>query len=788
MENSNRLNLALQYARLGLKIHPLTWITDDGRCSCGSDHKGDTRKFGKHPLLGAWQDKASTDIETVKRWWTQWPQANVGLLTGQANGFIALDLDSYKAGYEAPQDVPDTVSVSTGSGGQQLYYRYPEGHRIGSRSNVTGKGKVDKGVDIKADGGYVVAVGSATHGGPYEWSSRICPTADKFHEILTPCPHWIIHLFNGQPKQGVPVNSIAGNLSDIDKARDALNRLSPGRADDYDSWLHVGMALHTVGVPLGDWIQWSRQSGKFDQDVCESKWKSFDTNHTRNFGLGSLIMWARQDSGVSTGEMVSTIDSDPFPDLIPLDSISLPEWPADVLPDPLGGYVLEVSHALHVQPGMSALCGLGSIALAAQGDYTVSPFPSWCEPINLYVLNVAPPGTRKSQTHAAMTEPLIEYERGIQAAAKPSVEQSLSKRRVLEKKRAIIEKRLSEGKSSYDELGHINDEIAEFQDIHTPCLMTGNATPEQLANLLSENDGRLGLFSAEPTPFSILAGLYTGGVPHLDVVLQAHMGDPIRIDRVGRPPVAVDKPCLTICLMCQQSVLEELRHKRLMVGSGLMARFLFCYSGYRQDEQDINASIDSETKRQSADMLLRLLHTRPNSPTNLTFSPEARDRFLQFKGKVDSMCRDDNSHGSGMQEWLSKLAGHVARIAALISLIDRKSGGYSTQIDIDIVERAIRIGDFLIPHAQKTLGCLGADPDLRIAERVVRRIKKARLTHFTKRDMFQALKGSSVSSVGFLAKPLQICVDHGIIRYVGGQNQRYEVNPLYQAGELGDAT
>ena len=121
MANENRLDLALQYAGLRLKIHPLTWITDDGHCSCGSDHRGDTRKYGKHPLLKGWQNKASADAERVTEWWTKWPEANVGLLTGDVNGFIALDLDTYKAGYEAPKDILDTVSVSTGSGGQQHY-------------------------------------------------------------------------------------------------------------------------------------------------------------------------------------------------------------------------------------------------------------------------------------------------------------------------------------------------------------------------------------------------------------------------------------------------------------------------------------------------------------------------------------------------------------------------------------------------------------------------------------------------------------------------------------------
>jgi hypothetical protein len=48
-----------------------------------------------------------------------------------------------------------------------------------------------------------------------------------------------------------------------------------GRADDYDDWLAVGMALHSVGddALLDDWEQWSAQSGKHKPSDCQRKWK-----------------------------------------------------------------------------------------------------------------------------------------------------------------------------------------------------------------------------------------------------------------------------------------------------------------------------------------------------------------------------------------------------------------------------------------------------------------------------------------------------------------------------------
>src|SRR5437879_3955056 len=50
----------------------------------------------KTPLLESWiefQERAPTETQ-VKAWFTRWPDANVALLTGQASGIVALDIDS----------------------------------------------------------------------------------------------------------------------------------------------------------------------------------------------------------------------------------------------------------------------------------------------------------------------------------------------------------------------------------------------------------------------------------------------------------------------------------------------------------------------------------------------------------------------------------------------------------------------------------------------------------------------------------------------------------------------
>jgi hypothetical protein len=73
-----------------------------------------------------------------------------------------------------------------------------------------------------------------------------------------------------------------------------LSALSPCRADDYDNWLAVGMALHSVSDSLlADWDNWSRQSSKYQAGECEKKWKSFKSSG--KVSIGSLAHMAKQD-------------------------------------------------------------------------------------------------------------------------------------------------------------------------------------------------------------------------------------------------------------------------------------------------------------------------------------------------------------------------------------------------------------------------------------------------------------------------------------------------------------
>ena len=128
---------------------------------------------GKRPLV-SWTEYQSRRPmeEEIRQWWQQYPNANIGVVTGKISRIVVIDLDPDKGGNESRAEIYEQASTDliakTGRGGYHLYYRYPED--VGHIPNRVG---LLPGVDVRADGGYVVAPPSAHSSGRlYEWARR----------------------------------------------------------------------------------------------------------------------------------------------------------------------------------------------------------------------------------------------------------------------------------------------------------------------------------------------------------------------------------------------------------------------------------------------------------------------------------------------------------------------------------------------------------------------------------------------------------------------------------------
>ena len=120
--------------------------------------------------------------DQVAEWWTRAPEANVGIVTGEVSGIIVQDLDGPEGLSTAHRNgIPVTPTSRTGHG-LHLIYRHP-GHEVPNSS------KRLPGVDVRGDGGYIVAPPSVhPSGAVYQWQvtpdTALADAPDWFYAAL----------------------------------------------------------------------------------------------------------------------------------------------------------------------------------------------------------------------------------------------------------------------------------------------------------------------------------------------------------------------------------------------------------------------------------------------------------------------------------------------------------------------------------------------------------------------------------------------------------------------------
>jgi len=119
MADSKNGTAALAYAaRLNWKVFPCYSVGENRVCSCGDMA---CNSPGKHPRAENGFKAATTDEGIIRQWWTQGPDANIGVATGAASGFDVLDVDPRHGGNESLEDLEGT----TGHSGTTDWRRWP---------------------------------------------------------------------------------------------------------------------------------------------------------------------------------------------------------------------------------------------------------------------------------------------------------------------------------------------------------------------------------------------------------------------------------------------------------------------------------------------------------------------------------------------------------------------------------------------------------------------------------------------------------------------------------------
>ena len=249
----------------------------------GNDKRPYQPEWQKHPL-----NKRGIETELAAG-----RAVAVGVLAGPpSDGLLFVDHDGLGASHvlqslgTSLRELPKSWAVTSGRDGRlQIIYRVPEPFWDQIKTTKLKSDIKGEQLELRWTGCQSVVIGKHPMTGAYRWlkdrSPSDLPIADAPSVLLQQMQ---------RPIETPPLLAAANPIEDAERARQYLANIPSSLADDYDEWVKVGMALHSVGddALLADWSQWSAASGKYKAGECEAKWKSFKSD-SGGVGLGTLF-------------------------------------------------------------------------------------------------------------------------------------------------------------------------------------------------------------------------------------------------------------------------------------------------------------------------------------------------------------------------------------------------------------------------------------------------------------------------------------------------------------------
>jgi bifunctional DNA primase/polymerase-like protein/uncharacterized protein DUF3987 len=534
---ATRAEAALGLARGGWLVFPLHHHVGNGRCSCGDrlcfwPH---SRNAAKHPR---WEKGtlekgllcATSDVAQVMAWWGKWPEANIGLRTG--DGVFVVDVDGPEgAAYLAERGVPDTLTSTTGRG-RHLYFFAPEGIEIRNRA------KIAPDLDVRGDGGYVLAPCSEhASGAVYAWIDQEAEIAEA--------PEWLVDAVREREaperETAVAAYRVPGEITPYAKA--ALER-------EFDrlSAAGEGSRNHTLFCAVANLAELVAGGELPEGLVREESWAiaraiGLEETETRRT-IDSAFRKASHNPRVAP-EPKKFIPEQGSPNghVLVLQA-PVVEYPLGVWPSQIAEFIAATAHSVCVQPeavGTAVLAVAASVIGRARW-LDVKGEGGWVERPGIYAGLVGDVSRRKSPALRAAKAPL----------------------------EALHAEKAARWNNEHERWEAEPGTKGEPQ-LESPLMK--DVTTEVLALALKAHPRGVVLVADELIGWLNSMGQYKGGKGNdRQRWVEAWNGDTIDVFRASRRRIVVEHPCVSVVGGVQPDVFAGLTAVR----DGLAERFLYC--------------------------------------------------------------------------------------------------------------------------------------------------------------------------------------------------------------------
>lgn len=730
---------ALRYAEeLGWPVLPVHSIRN-GACTCG---RSDCTSPGKHPRTRHGVKEASTDPKAIRAWWSRWPDANVGIRTGAESGLVVLDVDPRNGGDPALSDLlnrhgelPKTTEAETGGGGRHMLFAHPGDGVTVTRSSLAA------GVDIKADGAYIVAPPSVhISGGRYCWKEHHGPGE------LNPAamPPWLTELVADQPRSATTMLRVASNGDLILLLRSAWQYVA--QAEPAEAGTRNNSAFRLAGHLAAMQTDVGGRLTEAQVLDCLRIWNHRNAPPLENDELQKVVSSAMTNGKPRTPKVVS---STPGKASIPkkprvaapgsgVSSMRFEQFrpfPVGALFEPIRRFVISAARSIGCDVCYVAVPLFAALASAIGNTRRIQLKRGWTEPAIVWVAIVGESGTQKTPALTLGTEQVHRRQRD---AMRQYAEERV--RYFVEKQQYERDLKAWERNATGGEAPHQPEEPQLVRNV------VSDSTVEALATVLLHNPRGVLLEREELAGWIASFNQYKGGRgADAQHYLSMHAGKFILVDRKqGSPPtVFVPAACVSVVGGIQPAILDRIlgaEHR----DSGLLARLLLAMPP-RQPKRWSDATIPDAVEAEVRTLFERLysLETDLNddgdpTPRSLPLTPAAKEIWVHFV----------NTHGEEHMDLIgdlsaawSKLEGYAARLALVLHCA-RCAAGDSTAdpdfVDVESMRAGITLSKWFGLEARRVYGVISESDEQRKRRQLVEWIQR-RGGRITVRDMTRGL-------------------------------------------------
>lgn len=656
------MEIALDYAKKNWPVLPLH-TPSKGACSCGLKCSSP----GKHPRIHGGVHAASTDPQLIKRWWQSWPTANIGIATGAASNLVVIDLDERHGGIDSWRSWESEFSAKTSliaktGGGFHLFF-----DAIGS--SLKCRAGILPGVDVRADGGFVVAPGSIHHTGvPYAW---VCP-----EKVPSPLPLSLLKLLESKEPQSEQKKS---------------HNISPGHRNDFLTRI-AGLLRREAYEPklINEALL------AVNQVVCNPPLAQEEVQILSQGITRYAPKWREITNPVN-------------------DNIDVPELDLNALPHVMREWVSDAADRMQVPPEFFAAPCL--VAFASVVGRQVGIFPkqedSWYVIPNLWGAIIARPGFFKSPAILEATS----FVRTLADKASAQYEADFLRfdinidciKAQIDGLKEAIKRAARDGKSEC-EINDIHQRIQELrigleaQNCVQKRYIVNDSTVEKLGVILKENPNGVLLLRDELAGWGASLNRREGD---REFYLESWNGTgSFTVDRIGRGTLHIPNLCISIFGGIQPSKLDSLSAPYGSGSDGLLQRFQmlvfpnmpknWVHVDRKPREAGYQALVDIFVKATTLSSLY------PESINGLRFSKEAQEIFNDWRKTLEPKVRSGEIESEDFEAHLSKYRSLVPSLSLLFEAMQALSERREfAEVSSGSIEMAIAWANYLELHAKK---------------------------------------------------------------------------------------